>query len=50
MAKKNSFWAIKATVNHFFPFFLLLLGNIYVRKLFREKKNGKFTNDFLIPF
>ena len=50
MAKKVVFWAIKATVNQFFQFFLCLLSNIYVRKLFRKEKNGKFTNDFFIAF
>ena len=37
------------TVNKFSPFFLVMFGNIYVRKSFREKK-GKITNYFFIAF
>ena len=32
------FRAVKATVNQFSPFFIVILGNIFGRKTFREKK------------
>jgi hypothetical protein len=37
IGKNSSFWAIKATVNKFFPIFFVILGTFYGRKSFRKK-------------
>ena len=44
---KNGLWAIKTTVQEFFPFFCVTLSNIYMKKSFREKEEEKSLMNFL---